>query len=412
MATRGLFWRKRRMSSEKIVILGTGYVGFPLAVILARSGFKVVGVDIKREVVRGINSGNLPIREKDIEDIFKEPVVRKNLLASDVVEDGDVYVISVPTPLEKRRKVADLSAVISTTESIASHLKKGNLVILESTVPPLTCRELITPIIEKRTGLKVNEDVGLVHCPERILPGNVFEEIVKNDRVIGSLSDEACERAKSIYGTFVRGKIFLTDDVTAELVKIMENTYRDVNIALANEFAMVAETLGVDAIKVIELANAHPRVDILRPGIGVGGHCIPVDPWFLTEVDPVHTELIATARRVNDSMPERTAARLRKLVSDIENPRIVFVGMAYKAETDDTRESPTTHISELLSKDGYGVRLYDPLVSGHGYQSLVEVAKGADLLAILVPHRVVLEELHAKESAIKAAMRTPRLVGF
>ena len=400
------------MSSEKIVILGTGYVGFPLAVILARSGFKVVGVDIKREVVRGINSGSLPIREKDIEDIFKEPVVRKNLLASDVVEDGDVYVISVPTPLEKRRKVADLSAVISTTESIASHLKKGNLVILESTVPPLTCRELITPIIEKRTGLKVNEDVGLVHCPERILPGNVFEEIVKNDRVIGSLSDEACERAKSIYGTFVRGKIFLTDDVTAELVKIMENTYRDVNIALANEFAMVAETLGVDAIKVIELANAHPRVDILRPGIGVGGHCIPVDPWFLTEVDPVHTELIATARRVNDSMPERTAARLRKLVSDIENPRIVIVGMAYKAETDDTRESPTTHIAELLSKDGYGVRLYDPLVSGHGYQSLVEVAKGADLLAILVPHRVVLEELHAKESAIKAAMRTPRLVGF
>ena len=258
----------------------------------------------------------------------------------------------------------------------------------------------------------MNEDVGLVHCPERILPGNVFEEIVKNDRVIGSLSDEACERAKSIYGTFVRGKIFLTDDVTAELVKIMENTYRDVNIALANEFAMVAETLGVDAIKVIELANAHPRVDILRPGIGVGGHCIPVDPWFLTEVDPVHTELIATARRVNDSMPERTAARLRKLVSDIENPRIVIVGMAYKAETDDTRESPTTHIAELLSKDGYGVRLYDPLVSGHGYQSLVEVAKGADLLAILVPHRVVLEELHAKESAIKAAMRTPRLVGF
>ena len=233
------------MSSEKIVILGTGYVGFPLAVILARSGFKVVGVDIRREVVRGINSGDLPIREKEIEAIFKEPAVRTNLVASEVVEDGDVYVISVPTPLEKRRKVADLSAVIAATESIASHLKKRNLVILESTVPPLTCRELITPIIEKKTGLKVNEDVGLVHCPERILPGNVFEEIVKNDRVIGSLSGEARKRAKSIYETFVRGKIFLTDDVTAELVKIMENTYRDVNIALANEFAMVAESLGV-----------------------------------------------------------------------------------------------------------------------------------------------------------------------
>src|SRR5437773_5879490 len=348
------------MSSEKIVILGTGYVGFPLAVILARSGFKVVGVDIKREVVRGINSGNLPIREKEIEVIFKESAVRKNLLASDVVEDGDVFVISVPTPLEKRRKVADLSAVIAATESIASLLKEGNLVILESTVPPLTCRELITPIIEQRTGLKVNRDVGLVHCPERILPGNVFEEIVKNDRVIGSLSGEARERAKSIYETFVKGKIFLTDDVTAELVKIMENTYRDVNIALANEFAMVAETLGVDAIKVIELANAHPRVDILRPGIGVGGHCIPVDPWFLTEVDPVHTELIATARRVNDAMPPRTAAKLRNQVARIPSPVIVIIGMAYKPETDDIRDSPALQIAKMLREDGYEVRQYDP----------------------------------------------------
>ena len=400
------------MMSEKVVILGTGYVGFPLAVILARSGFKVVGVDIKREVVRGINSGNLPIREKEIEVIFKESAVRKNLLASDVVEDGDVFVISVPTPLEKRRKVADLSAVIAATESIASLLKKGNLVILESTVPPLTCRELITPIIEQRTGLKVNEDVGLVHCPERILPGNVFEEIVKNDRVIGSLSGEARERAKSIYETFVKGKIFLTDDVTAELVKIMENTYRDVNIALANEFAMVAETLGVDATTVIEIANAHPRVDILRPGIGVGGHCIPVDPWFLTEVDPAHTRLVSTARQINDSMPGRTAAKMRQAVADLPNPEIVVIGMAYKAEADDIRESPSLQVAEILRGEGYQIRQYDPLVHGHTYASLIEVAKGADLLAVLVPHAVVLEELSREEKAIKAAMRTPRLLTF
>src|SRR5437870_8428498 len=198
------------MTSEKIVILGTGYVGFPLAVVLARSGFKVVGVDIRKEVVRGINSGNLPIREKDLETIFKEPAVRENLLASTGVEDGDVYVISVPTPLEKRRKVADLSAVIQATESIGSHLRRGNLVILESTVPPLTCREIITPIIEKSTELKVNSDIGLVHCPERILPGHIFEEIVNSDRVIGSLSEQGRERAKAVYGTFVRGRIFLT----------------------------------------------------------------------------------------------------------------------------------------------------------------------------------------------------------
>ena len=400
------------MSSEKIVILGTGYVGFPLAVILARSGFKVVGVDIRREVVRGINSGDLPIREKEIEAIFKEPAVRTNLVASEVVDDGDVYVISVPTPLERRRKVADLSAVIAATESIASHLKRGNLVILESTVPPLTCRELITPIIGERTGLVVNEDVGLVHCPERILPGNVFEEIVKNDRVIGSLSEMARERAKSIYETFVKGKIFLTDDVTAELVKIVENTYRDVNIALANEFAMVAETLGVDATKVIEIANAHPRVDILRPGIGVGGHCIPVDPWFLTEVDPAHTRLVTIARQINDSMPERTAVKLRQIVADITDPEIVIVGMAYKSETDDVRESPALHVASILTKEGYRIRQYDPLVRGRSYVSLVEAARGADLMAILVPHRAVIAELRATEPAVRAVMRTPRVLVF
>src|SRR5947199_4498652 len=336
------------MRAEKIVILGTGYVGFPLAVILARSGFKVVGVDIRKEVVRGINAGHLPVKEKDIEAIFKENAVRENLIASESVEDGDVYIISVPTPLEKRRKIADLTAVVAATESIVPHLKTGNLVILESTVPPLTCREVITPIIERESGLRINVDVGLVHCPERILPGKVFEEIVKNDRVIGSLSEEARERAKAVYGAFVKGKIFLTDDVTAELVKIMENTYRDVNIALANEFAMVAESLGVDVNRAIEIANAHPRVDILRPGIGVGGHCIPVDPWFLTEVDPSHTLLVAAARHINDSMPPRTAAKLRGIVADLEDPEIVIIGMAYKAETDDLRESPSVGVAELL----------------------------------------------------------------
>ena len=398
------------MTFERIVILGTGYVGFPLAVILARAGYKVVGVDIRKEVVRGINTGNLHIREKEIDSIFKEPAVRENLIASETVEDGDVYVISVPTPLEKRRKVADLTAVISATESIGPHLRRGNLVILESTVPPLTCREVITPIVEKNTGLRVNSDIGLVHCPERILPGNVFEEIVKNDRVIGSLSEEARERAKGIYETFVKGKIFLTDDVTAELVKIMENTYRDVNIALANEFAMVAESLGVDIIRAIEIANAHPRVEILRPGIGVGGHCIPVDPWFLTEVDPAHTQLIGTARRINDSMPQRTAAKLRGLVADLPDPEIVVIGMAYKKDADDLRESPSVAVASLLSRDGYRLRQYDPLIEGRSYKSLVDAAQGADLLAILVQHRVVMEEYLAREIAIKGNMRTSRVV--
>jgi len=400
------------MTDEKIVILGTGYVGFPLAVILARSGFKVVGVDIRKEVVRGINSGDLPVKERDIEEFFKEREVRNNLIASETVEGGDVFVISVPTPLEKRRKVADLSAVMAAIRSIAPHLRRGNLVILESTVPPLTCREVITPLIEKSTELKVKSDIGLVHCPERILPGNVFEEIVKNDRVIGSISEEDRLRAKVIYGTFVTGRIFLTDDVTAELVKIMENTYRDVNIALANEFAMVAENLGIDATKAIEIANAHPRVDILRPGIGVGGHCIPVDPWFLTEVDPAHTKLVATARQINDSMPERTAAKLRQTVADLTNPEIVLIGMAYKPNTDDVRESPALHVASILKKDGYRIRQYDPRVREHSFASLAEAARGADLMAVLVPHREILVELQATQAEIRAAMRTPRVLVF
>ena len=184
------------------------------------------------------------------------------------------------------------------------------------------------------------------------------------------------------------------------------------NIALANEFAMVAETLGVDPSTAIRLANAHPRVDILSPGIGVGGHCIPVDPWFLTEVDPAHTELISTARRINDRMPERTAAKLRKTVADLDNPEIVIIGMAYKAGTDDLRESPAMAIAERLREDGYRIRQYDPLVKGHEYESLAKVAKGADLLAVLVPHDTVLSELRASESSIKAGMRTPRFAIF
>jgi len=192
----------------------------------------------------------------------------------------------------------------------------------------------------------------------------------------------------------------------------MENTYRDVNIALANEFAMVAEALGVDAIQAIEIANAHPRVAILRPGVGVGGHCIPVDPWFLAEVDPAHTELVATARRINDSMPLRTAARIREIVADLPDPEIVIIGMAYKPETDDLRDSPALRIAELLRKDGYRIRQFDPLVPSHGYESLARAAKGSDLLAILVPHRVVVEDFRANEVTVKAAMRTPRAIVF
>jgi UDP-N-acetyl-D-mannosaminuronic acid dehydrogenase len=280
-------------------------------------------------------------------------------------------------------------------------------VIVESTIPPLTCRERVTPMIEQKTDLVVGETLYLAHCPERILPGDIFHEIVHNDRVIGGIDQITQDKAAVMYASFVKGKLYKTDDVTAELVKLMENTYRDVNVALANEFNMVADTLGIDGREAIQLANKHPRVDILMPGIGVGGHCIPIDPWFIKEVDPANSRLIFTSRLINDEMPSQIAARIRKAVRDVTAPKIVALGAAYKPNTEDTRESPALDIVEILREDGYEVMHYDPLVDDMGYPSLVEVCEGADMLAILVPHREIIDELDQNREKIEQAMRTP-----
>ncbi len=397
--------------SKKIVVMGTGYVGLPLAIMLARVGYWVIGVDIEENVVKAINEGVLNLAEEDIRRIFKEPAVRKNLHAQKTPCEADVFIISVPTPLDERKRIADLSQVIGAVEYILPHLRPGNLVIIESTVPMLTCRNIIAPLLEK-TGLKLGKDVFLCHCPERILPGEVFEEIVHNDRVIGGLDGEAAEMTREIYASFVKGNLYLTDDVTAELVKLMENTSRDVGIALANEFAAVADGLGVDIVQAIELANKHPRVNILKPGIGAGGHCIPVDPWFIKEIDPVNSRLIHTARLINDEVPHKLAARIRHVLKDIKNPRIVALGITYKPDTYDTRNSPALKIIELLKDDGYKVTAYDPLVADYQYSSIEEVARGADCLVVLVEHRLIKEELSRREAEIKKAMRRPLILRF
>jgi len=397
--------------AKKIVVIGTGYVGLPLAIMLARSGYKVIGVDIEENVVDAINEGVLHLAEEDIKRIFLEPGVRKNLRGQKTPCEADVFIISVPTPLDEKKRIADLSQVIEGVESLLPFLRHGNLIIVESTVPPLTCRQTIVPLIEK-TSLKVGEDVFLCHCPERILPGDSFTEIVSNDRVIGGLDGRAAQMAREVYASFVKGNLFLTDDVTAELVKLMENTYRDANIALANEFAAVAEGLEVDVMEAIKLANKHPRVDILKPGIGTGGHCIPIDPWFIKQVNPVNSRLIQTARLINDEVPYKIAAGIRQALRDIRNPRIVALGVTYKPETYDTRNSPALKIINLLRQDGYQVEAYDPLATGYQYPSIIEVAKGADCLVVLVEHQTIKRELDQKEAEIKKIMRHPLILSF
>ena len=396
--------------NKKIVVMGIGYVGLPLAITLARVGHDVVGVDTKKEVTDALKSGLVPTKEKGIDEIFEEKAVKENFRASEKPCAADVFIICVPTPLERRRKVADLSCVVSAVMSILPFLEKNNLIIVESTIPPLTCRETIKPLIERNTKLKVGTDVFLAHCPERILPGNTFYELVHNNRVIGGIDQTSALMAKEIYRSFVDGNIDTVDDVTAETVKLMENIYRDVNIALANEFSVVSETLGIDVEAAIELANKHPRVRILEPSIGVGGHCLPKDPWLLIQADIKNTSLIAAARKVNERMPELVASKIRKALKNTKTPKIILLGMTYKPDSDDLRESPAIVVAQILRNEGYEVHEFDNYVKGHEYEDIEKIAMGADCIVVLVEHSEIKEELQKREKDIKAAMRNPLIL--
>jgi len=391
--------------------MGIGYVGLPLAIMLAKSGYDVAGVDVKEEVMEGVNEGRPLFVEDDIERMMAESGVRSKLKAQKAPCEADIFIISVPTPIDEKKRIADLSAVEAATRSIAPHLRPGNLVIIESTVPPLTCRELVMPILEE-SGLKVGKDIFLAHCPERILPGDVFKEIVMNDRVVGGIDPVSSKLAADLYSSFVEGKIVITDDITAEMTKLMENTYRDVNIALANEFAAVTDHLGVDVIRCIEIANMHPRVHILRPGIGTGGHCIPVDPWFIHQIDPANARLIYTARMINEVVPNKICSRIRKAVMDLAEPRIIAVGVSYKPDTTDMRNSPALRIIQELNADGYEVYAYDPLIEGYHDRPILDIARGADCLVVLVEHTRVKEILQKEWQGIAQVMRTPRILRF
>ena len=374
---------------QKICVLGLGYIGLPTASMFATHGYQVVGVDVNDRVISKLNAGGIHIEEPGLETIVQAGLKSGSLRIQTEPEAADAFIIAVPTPITADKK-ADLRYVESAAQAILPYLKKGDLVILESTSPPQTTQNVLAPILAQ-SGLDPYRDLLVAHSPERVLPGHILEELVNNDRVVGGLTPVAAEATRDLYAGFVQGTIFLTDATTAETVKLMENTYRDVNIALANEFALIAESLGINTWEATEIANRHPRVNILQPGPGVGGHCIAVDPWFLVQSAPGVSQLIATSRRLNDRMPQHVSELVQTILASIEEPVVAVLGLAYKANVDDARESPSVSVIRWLQSAGYEVRAYDPFVKNSSVQGVVssidEAVTGADCLLLLTNHR-------------------------
>jgi UDP-N-acetyl-D-mannosaminuronic acid dehydrogenase len=376
---------------RKICVIGLGYIGLPTASMFATHGFEVVGVDVDRVVVETLNNGGSHIQEPGLKTIVQAALRSGNLRVTSQPEPADAFIIAVPTPINAD-KTANMRYVRSATESILPHLQRGNLVILESTSPPCTTTGLVQPILE-RSGLRAGVDFLLAYSPERVLPGQILRELVQNDRVIGGVNRGSAEAGRDLYAAFVQGEILLTDATTAEMIKLMENTYRDVNIAIANEFARLAERFGVDVWEAIKVANRHPRVGILRPGPGVGGHCISVDPWFFVQAAPDLAQLIRQARLVNDGQPAHVVDRLARALGDLSGRVFAALGVTYKPDVDDVRESPAVEIIHALQAARATVRAFDPYIDkfpeldGVLVNSPEEAVAQADGILLLVDHR-------------------------
>ena len=382
---------------RSICVVGLGYIGLPTASLLGTKGYQVHGVDVSESVVETINSGGIHIVEPDLDIMVKSAVGAGNLKASTEPTEADIFIMAVPTPLTpgtdaqgKSVHKPDLSFIEAATRAICPYLKKGNLVILESTSPLGTTEEVVARIIREH-GHDIENDILIAHCPERVLPGKILVELVENDRVVGGINERSTEEAAKFYEEFVRGDVFPTSAKTAELVKLSENSYRDVNIAFANELSMICDQEGIFAWEAIELANRHPRVDILNPGPGVGGHCIAVDPWFIVDRAPKRARLIRTAREVNDSKPEWVLQRIRRSAEKLKKPVIACLGLAFKADVDDLRESPALEIALRLKAEQLGrVLVCEPNINHSDHFELVSVRAAieeADVLVVLVDHK-------------------------
>ncbi|WKD25303.1 UDP-N-acetyl-D-mannosamine dehydrogenase [Pseudoalteromonas sp. KG3] len=343
------------MEFKSVSVVGLGYIGLPTAAVIASRGINVIGVDVSQHAVDTINAGNVHIVEPDLDMVVRSAVQAGNLKATTQAEKADVFMVAVPTPFKDNYE-ADLSYIESAAKSIAPVLEKGNLVILESTSPVGATEKLAAWLAEARPDLTFpqtagsNADINVAHCPERVLPGHVLRELVENDRVIGGMSEACSTKAVALYKIFVKGECLLTNARTAEMAKLTENSFRDVNIAFANELSMICDKLNIDVWELIKLANRHPRVNILNPGPGVGGHCIAVDPWFIVSSAPDTAKLIRQAREVNDSKPHYVLKQIIDAADQFKKPIIACLGIAFKADIDDLRESPALDITKMLAE--------------------------------------------------------------
>lgn len=379
-------------------MVGLGYIGLPTAALLASNGYQVVGVDLNTHAVETINQGRIHIVEPDLDAFVRSAVSAGRLKAFTTPQAGDVYMICVPTPFHEGEGIPqpNIDYVLAATRSIAAFVKPGDLVILESTSPVGTTQQMSEVL--KAEGVDITQ-IHMAYCPERVLPGKIMTELVENDRVVGGLTPEATAAVAGFYRTFVRGGVLDTDAKTAEMCKLTENSFRDVNIAFANELSLICAKEGINVWNLIQLANRHPRVNILQPGAGVGGHCIAVDPWFIVARDEENSRLIRTAREVNNYKTVWAIDQIKIAVADAsarigKKPKVACLGLAFKPDIDDLRESPALHIADALVTQGYDVVAVEPNIDSQDRFTLVTLEaalKTADVFAVLVKHKGFLE---------------------
>ena len=382
-----------------INIIGLGYIGLPTALMFASHGVEVVGTDYNKELVATLNAGKTTFEEAGLDDLFNE-AVNCGIKFSTEYQSTDMYIVAVPTPYDKESKRIDPAYVIAAVKQVMAVCPKGATVVIESTVSPGTIDRYVRPVITEN-GFVIGEDINLVHAPERIIPGNMVYELLHNSRTIGADDKAIGEKVKELYASFCQGEIVVTDIRTAEMTKVVENTFRDINIAFANELVKICRSDDMDVYEIIRIANKHPRVNILSPGPGVGGHCISVDPWFLVGDYPTYSNLIKQARLINDSMPDFVLERIYNIMKENgikEVSKVGFYGLTYKENVDDVRESPTLQMLESMERHlAHGVKVYDPFIKAdmveNQYHDLDAFLNDVDLVVLLVGHDEIKENM-------------------